>query len=82
MVITTGYTPGIIRSTAIFKIVMIRLPAGVTLDHLPGHNVVVYVFLMWDIVAGTLRFSGYNFARNPDSFVQTTSSYSICEYSG
>jgi len=37
---------GFIRSTAIFEIVTIKLLARVTLDHLLGHNVLVYAVSM------------------------------------
>ena len=56
--------------------------ALVTLNRLLGRNVLVCALSMWSIVADTLRFSGCNFARNPNSAVQTTSSYNNCEYNG
>ena len=59
-----------------------KLLALVSLNHLLGQNVPVYAPSMWSIVAGTLRFSGCNFARNPNSVEQTTSSYNNSEYSG
>lgn len=37
---------GFIRSTAIIEIVTIKLLARVTLDHLLGHNVLVYAVSM------------------------------------
>jgi len=60
---------GSIRSTAIIEIVTIKLLAWFTLHHLLGHNVLVCALSRWNIVAGTLRFSGYNFARSPNSVV-------------
>ena len=69
MVIMTGYTLAVIRSIAISELVTTKLPTGITLNHLPGGNVLVYALLMLNIVAGTLGFSGYNFARNPNFFV-------------
>jgi hypothetical protein len=51
------------------EIVTIKLLALVTLHHLLGHDVLVSTLSMWSIVAGTLRFSGCKFARNPNSVV-------------